>query len=243
MPPKALLLAAGKSTRIHPVTKGLPKPLLEIDGEPIIFRNLRWLASQGIEDVFVNLHYRPDDIRAAVGDGARFGVRVTYSPEEAILGTAGAAKNLEAQLGDPFLVVYGDNLLSTDLGAMRRAHAETGATVTIALFDRERHPHTGIAGGRVRCDADGRITAFVEGASDEVSSLVNAGVYVVDAEAMARAPVDTFFDFGKDMFPQMLAEGVHLHGHQISEYCLGIDTPESHTVALELIASGRVKLR
>ena len=244
MAPRVLLLAAGKSTRIHSVTKGGPKPLLEIDGDPIIHRNLRWLASQGLTDVYVNLHYKPDEIRAAVGDGSRFGVKVTYSPEEEILGTAGAVKNLAEELGDDtFVVVYGDNLLCTDLDAFERFHRARGGDVSIALFDRNTHPHTGIAGGRVVIGENGRVERFAEGAGDEVSPLVNAGVYFVEPSVLTTIPASTFYDFGKDVFPDLLGRDRPLYGHLITGYCLGIDTPETHERALALIRDGKVNLQ
>lgn len=237
---KALVLAAGKSTRIHPVAKGLPKPLIEIAGEAILARNLRWLGAQGVRDVWINLHYRPDDIRAAVGDGARFGVSAHYSEEAEILGTSGAVKQLARELTEPFFVVYGDNLLSTDLGAMMRFHLERRGLCTIGLFDRGRHPHTGIAGGKVRLEGD-RISAFLEGAPDEVSPLVNAGIYAVDPRLVDRLPAG-FSDFGRDVFPRLLADGEPLFGHLITGYCLGIDTPESYANALALIEKREVQL-
>lgn len=241
--PPVLLLAAGKSTRIHAVTKGGPKPLLEIDGDPIIFRNLRWLASQGYTQLFINLHYKADEIRAAVGDGSKFGVSITYSVEEEILGTAGAVKNLGAVLGGgTFVVVYGDNLLFTDMDVFARFHADKGGDVSIALFDRNTHPHTGIAGGRVVIDDDARVVEFAEGASDEVSSWVNAGVYFVEPSVLDAIPADTFYDFGKDVFPDLLRHGRALYGHSITGYCLGIDTPETYDRANALIAAGKVKL-
>lgn len=239
---RALLLAAGKSTRIHPVTQGLPKPLLEVEGEAIISRNLRWLAAEGLRELFVNLHYRPEDIRAFVGDGSRFGLQVRYSEEPEILGTAGAVKKLEAHWTEPFLVIYGDNLLRTDLAALAAEHRRSEALATIALFDRTRHPHTGIAGGRVRLGEDQRIADFVEGASDDVSPLVNAGVYVLSPEILAMIPPATFYDFGKDVFPRALAEGRRLQGAFVTDYCLGIDTPESFERAKELIHGGEVRL-
>lgn len=241
MAAKALVLTAGKSTRIHPVSKGLPKPLIEVAGEPILARNLRWLASQGVRDVWLNLHYRPEEIRRVVGDGSAFGVRVFWSEEPEILGTAGAVRKLASVWDGPFFVIYGDNLLSTDLKLMMEFHLARRGACTIALFDRNRHPHTGIAGGRVRLDGD-RITAFLEGVADEVSPLVNAGVYVVEPSVVSLLP-EGFSDFGRDVFPRLLSGGTPIYGHLITDYCLGIDTPESYEAALSLIDRGKVELK
>lgn len=241
--PKALVLAAGNSTRIYPVSGGRPKPLLEVGGDAIIARNLRWLAAEGVREVFINLHYRPDDIRTFIGDGGRFGLRVTYSFEPEILGTAGAAGKLRPHFTDRFLVVYGDNVLDTNLDSLLTAHDRMNALATVAVFDRGHHPHTGIAGGRVRTDPSDRIVDFREGADDSVSPLVNAGVYVLEPPVLDHVPSDVPVDFAKDVFPAMLRAGQPLFASRITGYCLGIDTPHSFEVAGNLVASGEVLLR
>jgi len=240
--PKALVLAAGKSTRIEPLSGGRPKPLLPIGGDAILAHNLRWLASEGVADIFINLHHRPGEIRDFVGDGSRFGVSVSYSHEPEIRGTAGAAKQIGDAFGGRFLVIYGDNLLKTDLAALIAVHEAAGAVATVAVFDRDIHPHTGIAGGRVAVDGPGRITEFAEGAGDAVSTLVNAGVYVLEPQVLDTIPPQTFFDFGKDVFPALLAAGHPVFAHSITGFCLGLDTPETFATAENLIQSGKVVL-
>lgn len=240
---KALVLAAGKSTRISPISKGRPKPLIEIEGEAIIARNLRWLAAEGIDEVFVNLHYKPEDIRDFVGNGSRFGLRVSYAFEPEILGTAGAAKALQSHFSKPFLVVYGDNLIDTRIADLLATHTKREADATVAVFDRNRHPHTGIAGGRVRVDASNQIIDFREGADDSVSPLVNAGVYVLEPRVLDRVPANTFFDFAKDVFPAMIDAQQTMIAAPITGYCLGLDTPESFKRAEHLIENRKIQLR
>jgi NDP-sugar pyrophosphorylase family protein len=139
---KALVLAAGKSTRITSVSGGHPKPLIRIVGETILGRNLMWLAGEGVRKIWINVHYRPEEIQEAVGDGSRFGVSVRYVHEPKLLGTAGAVRNLAAEWKETFLVVYGDSLVRLDLRAMFRVHRVHHAVATVALFDRRKHPHT-----------------------------------------------------------------------------------------------------
>jgi NDP-sugar pyrophosphorylase family protein len=239
---RAVVLAAGRSTRIAPLAGGVPKPLLEIGGQAILVRNLRWLAESGIEDVWVNLHYRPEAIRERIGDGGRLGLRVNYSYEQEILGTAGGVRRIASQWKATFLVVYGDSLLRANLALMQQAHRESGAPLTIGLFDRRRHPHTGIAGGTVTLRSDGRIASFIEGAAPETSALVNAGLYLIEPEIMARIPPASFYDFARNLFPQLLEAAVPINSHIIEGYCLGIDTPEAYRLALRLIDEGTVKL-
>jgi len=149
--------------------------------------------------------------------------------------------NIAEAVTEPMLVVYGDSLVRFDLDALMRAHRSSGAEATIALFDRDRHPHTGIAGGRVRIDAKGRITAFVEGADAE-SGLVNAGVYAVEPSLLGLIPPDQLVDFGRDVFPAMLGQGRALQGWIMEDdgYCLGLDTPESHAEGVRLLETGLV---
>src|SRR4051812_23317440 len=186
--PTALVLAAGQSTRIQAVAPDCPKPLIVVAGETVLERNLRQLAAAGVHQAWINLHYRGEQIEALIGDGRAFGLRVEYSWEPELLGTAGAARKLEAALAaDTFFVVYGDNLTALDLGALAAQHRRHGAVATIAVFDRERIPNTGLAGGRVVMDAERRVTQFVEG-GDAASPYVNAGVYALEPGVLAAVP-------------------------------------------------------
>lgn len=239
-----LVLAAGKSTRISAVAQGLPKPLLPLAGRAILDRNLEWLASEGVRRVWINLHYRPEAIRDAVGDGRRFGLHIHYSHESTILGTAGAWKHLETQWSGTSLVVYGDNLLRFSLARFLEQHRTSKALVSVALFNPSRHAHTGIAGGRVDLDDDGWIVDFVEGvpAASARRHYVNAGAYLLDP-LVSRSVPPGFQDFGKDVFPR-LTGARRLLGHVLEDsgYCLGLDTPESFAVAHDIVQSARVVL-
>jgi NDP-sugar pyrophosphorylase family protein len=241
--PRALLLAAGLGSRIRTVVGDLPKPLAPIAGAPILAHNLRWLAGAGVSDVWINTHYQAAQIAEAVGDGSSFGLAAHLVYEPALLGTAGALGNIAEAVEDGMVVVYGDNLLRFDIAALRRTHAAAGAEVTLALFDQSRHRHTGIAGGRVLLDAAGRVSGFTEGAEGG-SSLVNAGVYVVSASILDLIAPGRLVDFGRDVFPAMLAAGRGLQGHVIetSGFCLGLDTPESFAAGQALVANGELVL-
>ena len=240
---KALILAAGKSTRIAGHVGGLPKPLIPVAGEPIIAHTLRWLASHSITHCWVNLHYQPEPIREMLGDGSRYGVQIRYVHEPHILGTAGAVKNLEAQWDKEFLVVYGDNYLGFDLAALLVEHRRNQAVATVALFDWDSDQHSGIAGGRVIMAPEGRITGFAEkgdGVLDSGSKWVNAGAYCLQPAICRLIPSGLFCDFGRDIFPRMLQENIALAGFPIHSYCLAVDTVEALTKANQIVhAMGR----
>ena len=239
---KALVLAAGLGSRIRSVAGDLPKPLMPFAGAPVLAHNLRWLVQVGVREVWINLHYGADQIRAAVGDGESFGLSIHYVYEPELLGTAGALANIADAITGPMLVVYGDSLVRCDLDALSAAHRLSHAEATVALYDRDRHPHTGIAGGRVRIDDAGWITAFVEGVGCS-SGLVNAGVYAVEPSILNLIPHGQFVDFGRDVFPAMLGRRHALRGWVMENegYCLGFDTPESHAAGLRLLETGQVR--
>lgn len=249
---KALVLAAGRSTRIASVSGGAPKPLLTVAGKPVLERTLEWLGESGITDVCINLHYRPEEIRAAIGDGSRMGVRVEYAHEPEILGTSGAYRALASRWSGTTLVVYGDNLMRFDLARFRKAHRDGGSDATVALFDPERHRNSRIAGSRIHVSPDGLVTSFSEGRHPEQSEgsaveaatdgFVNAGAYLLEPGVVTAIPAG-FSDFGRDVFPALVAEG-RLRGYLMegTGYCLGLDTPESLRNAEQLISSKQVVL-
>lgn len=225
----ALVLAAGRSTRVASVLGGRSKVLFDIDGETVLERNLRWLAASGIRSVWINLHYQPDAVRAAASDGSRFGLSVSYEYEPELRGTAGAFRALAPRLPGTTLVVYGDNVSGFDLRRLMERHWSAGDVATVALFDSTVHANSGIAGGRVIVE-DGCVIDFIEGADGDChSSLVNAGVYALEPEILAYMPATVAPDFGKDVFPALLAAKQRLTSHVIEPegYCFGIDTPES----------------
>ncbi|MHB8285481.1 MAG: nucleotidyltransferase family protein [Caulobacteraceae bacterium] len=241
--PRALVLAAGLGSRIRSVAGDRPKPLLPLGGEPILARNLRWLAESGVREVWINLHYAGEAIRAEIGDGSTLGLNISYVHEPDLLGTAGALANIADVFTQTMLVVYGDSLVRLDLQALRDRHAASGAVATLALFDQDRNLHTGIAGGRVLLDAADYVTAFVEGGDPAVTGgLVNAGVYLVEPTVLDFIPRGRLVDFGREVFPALLAQGRPLAGHVIEPagYCLGLDTPESFAAGERLLDQGRL---
>ncbi len=239
---KALILAAGEGTRLRPLTRERPKPMLPVGGAPLLEHLLRLLARHGIRDIAINLHYKPDVVTGHFGDGALWGVRLTYSYEEQMLGTAGAVRRLQPFLDEPFFVLYGDVLTDLDLTALAAFHKARGAALTAVLYRVPRPWDCGI----VALDEEGRITRFVEKPPREqvFSNLANAGIYVMAPGLIASIPPETFFDFGHDLFPRLLASGAALFGYPIGEndYVLDIGSPEKYEQAQRDWAAGRVRL-
>ncbi len=156
---KAVVLAAGRGTRLESLTATVPKPMLPVGGRPVIGHLLDLLARNGVKEVFINLHHGPNILRDYCGDGSRWGLRVTYAVEPELLGTAGAVRNFGKYLGEsPFFVVYGDNYLECDVTGLRKFHEERRGLATIAVFEKEDVAGSGV----VQLDSEGRVLRFVE---------------------------------------------------------------------------------
>lgn len=181
MPP-ALVLTAGLGRRLAPLTDVRAKPAVPVAGRPLVLRILDWLARQGVADVVLNLHHRPATITRAVGYGAAAGVRVRYSWEPVLLGSAGGPRQALPFLGPRFFVVNGDTLTDLRLRELVEDHRRTGAAVTLGLT---AHPDPARYGG-VLVASDGRVRGFAPAGGGAAAHFV--GVQVVEASAFASLP-------------------------------------------------------
>ncbi len=181
----ALVLTAGLGTRLRPLTDVRAKPAIPVAGEPMIRRIISWLAAHGVTDVVLNLHHRPETLTAVVGDGADLSVRVRYSWEPRILGSAGGPRQaLPLVAADPFLVVNGDTIADVDLATLAAAHDTSDAIVTLALVPNREFQRY----GGVLLDPEGRVTGFVNRGPSAEGSYHYIGVQVVQAAAFDAVP-------------------------------------------------------
>lgn len=226
---KALLLAAGEGTRLRPLTLDRPKPMVPIGGRPVLEHLVALVRAHGVTEVAINLHYKPGPLVDHFGAGSRFGVAITYSHEASLLGSAGAAKQLEWFLDETFFVLYGDVLTNLDLTALAAHHRSAAALATVALYDVEDPTRAGI----VELAPDGRIVRFVEkpAAGEVFGTLANAGVYVVEPEVLGHVPAGRPEDFGADLFPRLLDRGLPLAGLRAPGHVLDIGSPERYQQA------------
>jgi NDP-sugar pyrophosphorylase family protein len=237
-----MILAGGMSTRLYPLTKQVPKPLVPVVGEPISAHIMRWLCSFGYTEVAINVHYLAEQIEATFGDGSRYGVKLHYLNEERLMGSAGAIKPLQAFFSETFVVVGCDDLTDANLAALVAFHRERGALATIGLIDCEEVDQYGV----VITDDRGRIVEFQEKPpkGTERSKLVNTGIYVFEPEIFDYIPADTFYDFGKGVFPALLEAGAGFYGMRLgAAYWRDIGTPAEYRAATEDVLAGRVRLR
>ena len=227
---KAIILAAGKSTRLRPFTNKKPKVMMEIGGKPILEYNLNVVKKAGIKDIYINLHHAPEVITNYFGNGSKFGLNIIYSREKNILGSAGAIKKIEKKFSETFFVVYGDNFTNCNLKKLLEFHKKNKGIITIAIFDRTKNKNSGIAGGRVVYDKKTfKIKSFREGDNNKIP-FVNAGIYALEPEILKYIPKNKFYDFGKDLFPLLLRKKVDVYAYLMpkNEYLFGIDTLECY---------------
>ena len=237
---KAVILAGGLGTRLRPVTGEHPKPMVPLLGRPVMEHIVELLRENGYTRICAALHYRAGEIMAHFGDGRKFGVSMEYRIETENLGTAGSVKNCRDFYGDEdFLVISGDAACGYDLRMLMEAHQTHSAAATIALCS-ERTP---LRYGLAVTDSGGRIRSFIEKPDwpRVVTDLVNTGIYVLSPRAMAYIP-DGPFDFGRDLFPKLLAEGLPMHGQVMQGYWRDIGTPQDYYRCCADALDGKLRL-
>jgi len=185
-----------------------------------------YLKGHGVEDIILATGYSPDLIQSYFGDGSRFGIKLTCLVEASPLGTAGAVKNAEALLDEPFFVFNGDVLTEIDLTTMMQRHREVRPKVSIALTPVEDPAIYGV----VETDAEGMVKRFVEkpGRDEVTGNMINAGIYILEPEVLENVPVATHFMFEHHLFPLLLERGEAVLSYPSDAYWIDIGTPEKY---------------
>jgi NDP-sugar pyrophosphorylase family protein len=201
--------------------------MVPVAGKPMVQHNLEWLRSQGITEVVVNLHRHPEAVTSFLGDGGFLGVRLHYSYEPEVMGTAGAVWAARRFFsGETFCVLYTDNFITCNLKSLGAVHCQHRATLTMALFHRADVSASGVVG----LEEDGRIIAFKEkpGPAEALSHWINAGLFLCEPKVLEFIPPGRYSDFGYEVLPALLAAGEPLYGYQMGpeERLHWIDTPE-----------------
>jgi len=239
---KGMVLAAGKGTRLMPLTGEIPKPMAPIVGKPMIQHIFELLAKSGVGEVHVNVHHLADAILGCYGQEAQVdGASVSFTRETELMGTAGGVKRIAHRFGETFVVVMGDALTDVNVREVVAFHKERGAIATLALMpvsDTSRY-------GVVRLDGEGNIVAFQEkpDPKEAISTLANTGIYVLEPEALRYVPEDTFFDFANDLFPRFLEAGERFVGYEGDFYWSDVGTLEAYRAAQRDALSGKVRVR
>lgn len=240
---KAVILAGGRGTRLHPLTSRLPKPLVPLLGKPAIRHILDLLREHGVEEAVVTTGFRARMLEEALEDVEA--PLLHFSREKTPLGTAGGVRNavrlLAPEPGEPLLVISGDAMCDFDLTAAGEFHRTSGAAVTLLGY-RVVDPREY---GLICADETGRVLSFVEKPSYAgcVSDLANTGIYLLSPEALEQIPEDRPSDFARDIFPALLAQGKPLFAWEAEGYWRDIGDVGSYLACQEDMLAGRVRFR
>lgn len=246
-----MLLAAGFGERMRPLTDARAKPSLPLLNRPIILRSLAYLKRHGVDEVVINLHHQPESIRGVVGDGSRIGLKVHYSEEQIILGTAGGLKRAEHHFRGcgTFIMMNSDFLTDCDLRPPLEAHRKSGAVATLILTP----PGPGTSYGRVEMDGDGRIRAIAgRPASPDPAAAESSrtgdhgnpppgytfiGIHVLEPSVLDLIPPGVRFEINRELYPLIIRGGGLIRGHVFRGFWREFGTPRLYLDASMAILS------
>ena len=231
IPLRAVVMAGGYGTRLHPLTEELPKPMLPVGDRPLLEWIIQQLSQAGIRRVNLTTHFKGDVIAQHFGNGQKFGVEICYVEESQPLGTAGALSLIESPT-DPLLVINGDILTRVDFRAMADFHREQQADMTVAVKEHEFHVPYGVV------DTNGvRITGISE--KPVVRHFINAGIYLLNPEVCRSIPKGRPYDMPQ-LIRQLVMDKRRVVSFLVREYWLDIGKAEDYKQALADIKSGKV---
>jgi len=234
-----MVLAAGVGERMKPLTDHLPKPLLPIANRPVMAYILEHLGRHGFTDVVANVYYRGEDIIDCFGDGSGYGIRLTYSREDQLWGSAGSVKrNRDFFEGEPFLVIGADDLTDMDLSALLERHRCSGAIASIGLAEVDETSQFGI----VVTGEAGRIQYFVEKPEGPAPSrTANTQIYLFEPEILDLIPEGEWYDFGRNVFPRLVDDRSPFFGFSLPGYWRDIGSAGDYFAAQSDVMQGRVR--
>lgn len=238
---KAMVMSAGVGSRLDPLTRFVPKPLVPIANRPVMDILFEKLISIGVKDVICNTHYLSDKIIERYKKN-NFGINFNFIKEETLSGTAGGVKKCQFffDKDNPFLVLSADGLSNVDLEKGIEIHKKSGAIATIGIkqIPLEEVSHFGV----VVTDENGFISEFQEKPSINVakSNFINTGIYIFDYKIFDYIPENTFYDFAKNVFPELLKEHA-INTFEVKEYWSDIGTLEQYKQSTQDLFNGECK--
>jgi mannose-1-phosphate guanylyltransferase/phosphomannomutase len=237
---KAVIMAGGFGTRIHPLTINMPKPMIPLFNRPMMLHIMDLLKKHGITELVLLLYHQPEVIKNYFGDGSEFGVKISYVTPLEDYGTAGAVKQAAKYLDERFLIISGDLLTDIDLSRALDFHEKQKAEATIVLTSVKDPLQFGV----VITDKKGRITKFLEkpGWGEVFSDTINTGIYVLEPEVLQRLPENENRDWSKDVFPTMLEEDAALFGCNLEGYWQDVGNTDAYLEACRDVFADKVQI-
>jgi mannose-1-phosphate guanylyltransferase len=250
---KAMILAAGKGTRVRPITHTTPKPMIPILQKPVMEFLLELLKEHGFDEIMVNVSHLAEEIENYFRDGQRFGVQIAYSFEGRIedgeligeaLGSAGGIKRIQdfqPFFDDTFVVLCGDALIDLDLTEAVRRHKQKGAMASLIA---RRVPREEVSSyGVVVTDPDGRVLSFQEkpAVAEAASDMINTGIYIFEPEVLDFIPSGEPFDIGSDLFPRLVEAGAPFYALPMEFEWVDIGKVPDYWQAIRSVLQGDVR--
>ncbi|MGI0479273.1 sugar phosphate nucleotidyltransferase [Geminocystis sp. CENA526] len=250
---KAMILAAGKGTRVRPITHTIPKPLIPILQKPVMEFLVELLRQHGFNQIMVNVSHLAEEIENYFRDGQRFGVEIGYSFEGRIvdgelvgeaLGSAGGLKKIQEFnpfFDDTFVVLCGDALIDLDLTEVVKKHKEKGAIATVVTKSVPKEEVSSY--GVVVTDEDDKILAFQEKPSIEeaLSTQINTGIYIFEPEIIDYIPAGQEYDIGSELFPKLVELNLPFYAVNMEFEWVDIGKVPDYWEAVRSVLKGEVK--
>jgi len=239
---KAIIIAGGFGTRLRPLTYNTPKAMVPVANIPFILHQIELIASYGIKDIILNLHYLSMSVKSILEKERRPGIRLYYSIEEIPLGTAGAVKNAQEYFDeDPLLIFNGDILTDLNLKELLSFHKAKKAQATLTLTKVEDPTTYGL----VITDKKKVVKEFIEKPSWErvTANTINAGIYVIEPRVFREVPFGIEYSFERELFPKLLKEGQPVYGFESDAYWIDIGSPQKYMQAHRAILQGEVTVK
>ena len=249
---KGMILAAGQGTRVRPLTKDLPKPMVPILGKPVMEYLIEHLARYGISEIMINVAYSHRKIEEYFGDGHRWGVNIGYSYEGVYSdgeivprpkGSAGGMKAIQDFSGffdETTLVICGDAIIDLDLGAALHEHRSKGAIASVVTLE---VPAAEVGNyGIVVADKAGRVQFFQEKPSpqDAKSNLASTGIYLFEPQVLDLVPSGVNFDIGSELFPLLAEKGLPFYAQNRFFNWIDIGRVTDYWAVLQRVLRGEV---
>src|SRR5574344_2853729 len=226
---KAMIMAAGVGSRLDPLTQDVPKPLVPIANRLMMDILFERLLEISVKDVIANTHYKADKIIERYKNN-KMGINFNYVHEETLSGTAGGVKKCQYFFneGEDFLVLSADGLSNADFKEAINSHKASGAIASLGTkkIPMEEIPNFGV----VVKDEDGFVKEFQEKPSikEAKSDCINTGIYVFNYEIFNYIPENEFYDFAKNVFPDLLSKGIKINTFDVNQYWSDIGTIEQY---------------
>jgi len=243
---KAMILAAGKGTRLRDITKGeIPKPMVDLGEGPLLLHTVNQLVEFGVDEIIINLHHRGETVKEFFGEEWR-GTPIRYSEEEELMGTAGGVRKVKERFEDKFFLIYGDILTDLDFKQFVDYHEHKGSNATALVYEEtENLTESGV----MLLDQENEVKRLVEKPSKkEISSLkekdiwTNAAVLILEPSIIDLIP-EGFSDFSHDILPKVIENDtldLYAYPRREKDYWHEVGNPKRYLKAISDIDEGEI---